>query len=377
MSFVEKFNQIDFDSLLSLSLTATDQDVDQALASTSTSLERAAILLSDKAALRLEESAQLARNTTWQRFGRTIQLYTPIYLSNECVETCTYCGFSRANKIDRLTLKKAQVTQEAKLLHKEGFRHLLLVSGEHPRIVSIDYIDQMIQALNAFIPSISVEVAPQEIPAYKKWVDSGADGLVVYQETYDRTVYDQVHLAGKKQDFDWRLVANERGGEAGFRRLSIGALLGLSNWKKEALSLIAHADYLLRHYWQSSITISLPRIRAAAGNFKPNVVVTDKNFVQMITTLRLLLPDAGINLSTREPQAFRDKLIHLGITHMSAGSKTNPGGYSETIEEAETQFNIEDTRKAKEVAEMLLKNGYDPVWKDWDREYHHEKSYCQ
>ncbi len=377
MSFAEKFNQIDFGALLQLSQQATDRDVDQALASTTTDLERAAILLSPTAEKRLEELAIASRHLTWQRFGRIIQLYAPLYISNECVETCTYCGFSRPNQIKRLTLSNQQIVAEAKKLHTQGFRNLLLVSGEHPRLVSIEYINQIIQTLRPFIPSLSVEVAPQETEPYKKWVESGADGLVVYQETYDKKIYKQVHLAGKKRDFDWRLEAPERGGAAGFRRLGIGALLGLADWKKEGLSLVAHADYLLRHCWQSNLTLSLPRIKHAAGEFKPNTVVTDKNFVHLIAVLRLMLPDAGIVLSTREPQALRDKIIHLGATHMSAGSKTNPGGYSDDIEKSETQFDIEDTRSPQEIAAMLSHNGYDPVWKDWDKEFHHENHHSQ
>jgi len=267
MSFVEAFNQIPFDDLLKLSSLATTQDVDTVLANPTTNLESAAILLSPAASNRIEELAQLAQEITWQRFGRTIQLFAPLYISNECVETCTYCGFSRENKIKRLTLKTEHVVQEAKYLHNQGFRHLLLVSGEHPRIVSTDYIEEIIHSLNSFIPSISLEVAPQKVEPYKRWVQAGADGLVVYQETYDKKVYSQVHLAGKKTDFNWRLEALERGGEAGLRRLGIGALLGLSEWRKEILSLVAHADYLLRHCWRSSVTLSLPRLRPAAGNF--------------------------------------------------------------------------------------------------------------
>lgn len=370
MSFVDAFNQIPFEDLLKHSSQAAAQDVDAVLANPSTNLESAAILLSPAASNRIEELAQIAREITWQRFGRTIQLYAPLYISNECVETCTYCGFSRENKIKRLTLKTEQVVQEAQFLHNQGFRHLLLVSGEHPRIVSVDYVKNLIASLKSFIPSISLEVAPQQGEPYKEWVQAGADGLVVYQETYDRGIYSSVHLAGKKTDFDWRLEAHDRGGKAGFRRLGIGALLGLSNWRKEILALVAHADYLLRHYWQSSITISLPRLRPAAGNFQPAYTLSNKEFVQIITALRILLPDVGLVLSTREPSALRNRLIHLGVTHMSAGSKTNPGGYSKDLEESECQFEIDDLRDANEISEMLLQNGLDPVWKDWDRELH-------
>lgn len=370
MSFVQSFNQISFEDLLKLSVHATNRDVDEALAAPTHNLQQAAILFSEAANRRLEELAQRARDITWQRFGRTIQLFAPLYISNECVETCTYCGFSRENKINRLTLNTQQVVSEAKFLFQQGFRHLLLVSGEHPRIVSHEYVSNLIQALHPFIPSISLEVAPLETKPYEKWVQDGADGLVVYQETYERQIYSRVHLAGKKTNFDWRLEAPERGADAGFRRLGIGALLGLTSWQKEALALFAHADYLLRHCWQSSVTISLPRLRPAAGGFLPQHSVTDRELVQIILALRILLPDVGLVLSTRERSSLRDQLIHLGITQMSAGSKTNPGGYSKEMEEAECQFEIDDKRSAKEISQMLQQKGFDPVWKDWDRELH-------
>lgn len=370
MSFVDTFNQIPFEELSRLSRHAGNNEIDAVLRSPQPVPEHAAVLTSPAAAKRLEELAHRSREITRQRFGRIIQLYSPLYISNECVESCTYCGFSRENKINRLTLSVEQTVKEAKFLFDQQFRHLLLVSGEHPRIVSVEYVQKIIEAVFPFIPSVSVEVAPQEVEPYKRWVQSGADGLVVYQETYDKNIYKRVHLAGKKKDFNWRLDAPERGGVAGFRRIGIGSLLGLADWRKETVALTAHADYLLRHCWQSSITIGFPRLRPAAGGYLPTWTVSDKEMVQMIIALRILLPDAGLVLSTREPAALRDRLVHLGITQMSAGSKTNPGGYSKEMEEAECQFEIDDRRSAAEIAVMLSRQGFDPVWKDWDKELH-------
>lgn len=370
MPFQDVFENIPFDELLKISAGADDRDVDEALAARRPNLYHAAALLSPAASRRLEDLASAARSITLQRFGRVIQLYAPLYISNECVDTCAYCGFSRENQIARLTLSVDQVAQEARILYDQGFRHLLLVSGEHPRIVSIDYIEKIIRELRPFIPSLSVEVAPQEIEPYRRWVAAGVDGLVVYQETYDKKVYAAVHLAGKKKDFNWRLAAPERGGEAGFRRLGIGALLGLADWRHETLALAAHTDYLMRHTWQSMVTISLPRLRPAAGGYAAPHAVSDRELVQMIAALRILLPDVGIVLSTRERASLRDKLVHLGVTQMSAGSKTNPGGYSRQVADSECQFEIEDTRSAAQIARMLDAAGYEPVWKDWDRELH-------
>ena len=261
---------------------------------------------------------------------------------------------------------------------------MLLVAGEHPRFVSEGYLQECVAALHEFIPSVSLELGPMETPEYEPLVQAGAEGLVVYQETYDRPVYSEMHTAGPKKDFDWRLATPERAYEAGFRRLGIGALLGLGDWRWEALSLAAHAQWLLRHCWKAQLTLSLPRLRPCAGEFEPLVNVTDTELVQLTAAFRLLLPDVGIVLSTREPARLRDGLFGLGITHASAGSHTEPGGYTgagndklhhtergrpgEIIaaESATGQFDIADERSPAEVAAAIGALGYEPVWKDWD-----------
>jgi 2-iminoacetate synthase len=346
---------------------STAADVEQALRSSRRSLDDFAALLSAPAADRLEDMAQLAHETTVRRFGRTIHLFAPLYLSSECVSTCTYCGFSAGNDIARRTLAPEEVRAEARALTARGFRHLLLVAGEHARIVSKDYLVDCVRALAPEVPFISVEVQVWDTGTYRRLVEAGCAGLVVYQETYDRATYAGVHLKGKKRNYDWRLAALDRGAEAGMRRLGLGALLGLHHdWRAEALAVAAHARALLRRWWRCEVSVSLPRLRPAAGEFQPADPVEDRNFVQLLCALRLLLPDVALVLSTREEPAFRDAVLRLGVTELSAGSHTEPGGYA-AASDAEPQFEVSDNRSPDEVARLLRSAGYDPVWKDWER----------
>jgi 2-iminoacetate synthase len=338
----------------------------------------------------LEEMARRSASLTHKYFGRTMRMFAPLYLSNECVNNCSYCGFSRDNAILRVTLEIEQVATEARHLAEEGFRNVLLVAGEHPKFVSGGYLRQCTERLAREIPSLSLEVAPMETVDYIPLVDAGAEGLVVYQETYDREAYRELHTAGPKKDYDWRLDAPERAHAAGFRRLGIGVLFGLSEWRREATALAAHLFHLHRVCWTSQITVSLPRLRPAAGSFEPRFSFEDRDLTQLLCALRLTFPQIGIVLSTREPAQLRDSLVPLGVTMMSAGSHTEPGGYTGqgsdqlhlTVKGKKTevpsksdscgsarateQFAISDDRTPAEVAAMLRAKGIEPVWKDWD-----------
>ena len=355
---------VDLPGLTALSATATGADVDRALRTSRRSLADLAVLLSPAASDRLEDLAAAAATATVQRFGRVVRLFAPLYLSNECVSTCTYCGFSAGNDIVRRTLSVDEVVAEGAALAARGFRHVLLVAGEHARIVSKDYLVDCVRALAPVVPSLSVEVQVWDVATYRRLVDAGCEGLVVYQETYDRRTYEAAHLKGKKRNYDWRLAGPDRGAEAGMRSLGIGALLGLHpDWRQEVLAVGAHASALLRRWWRCEVTISLPRLRPAAGEFRPERPVTDAELVQVLCALRLFLPTVGISLSTREAAGFRDGLFRLGVTTMSAGSHTEPGGYA-ADSDAEPQFEVADVRSPGEVADMLRAAGYDPVWKD-------------
>jgi 2-iminoacetate synthase len=336
-----------------------------------------------------------AQKLTQQRFGKVIRLFAPLYVSNECINNCKYCGFSRDNPILRVTLSLGDLRREAAALRAQGFRNILLVAGEHPKFVSNNYLADCTRVLHEEVPGVSLEVGPMETADYRPIVEAGADGLVVYQETYDRQIYDAMHTAGPKKNFDWRLETPERAYAAGFRRLGIAALYGLADWRYEALSVAAHADFLLRHCWKAQVTISLPRLRPCAGEFQPLTHVTDRELAQLVCAFRLMFPDVGIVLSTRETPRLRDGLLSLGITMMSAGSHTEPGGYTgagrdkvhrtergrrvelaagasewaaaeQRPTNATVQFEISDSRSAEEVADLIRRSGYEPVWKDWD-----------
>ena len=311
--------------------------------------------------------AKIAHQVTLRRFGRTVHLFAPLYLSNECVSVCTYCGFSNDNEIARRTLTIDEVRTEAEALVRAGFRHLLLVAGEHARIVSKDYLVEVVAAIAPMVPSIAAEVQVWDVATYRRLVEAGCDGLVVYQETYDRATYAACHLKGKKRNYDWRLAAPDRGAEAGMRRLGIGALLGLhADWRSDALAVAAHADALMRRWWRTEVSVSVPRLRPASGGYVPRDPVSDRDFTQLLCAYRIVWPDLALSLSTREPAALRDGLLPLGVTSMSAGSHTEPGGYA-APSDAEPQFQISDERSPSEVAAALRAAGYDPVWKDWQR----------
>ncbi len=392
MSFVTEFDALPIRQWVRRSLSASSEAVAESLARPTLSLADFAHLISPAAAGQLERLGRRARHLTQQRFGKVIRLFAPLYLSNECINNCRYCGFSRDNPILRVTLTVDQVRREAQALVTQGFRNVLLVSGEHPKFVSQGYMAECIRALREVVPGVSLEIGPMETTEYRPLVAAGAEGLVVYQETYDPAIYEQMHTSGPKRNFKWRVETPERGYAAGFRRLGIGALYGLAEWRYEAICLAAHAAYLLRNCWKSWLTISLPRLRPCAGEFQPLTHMTDREMVQLICAFRLMFPDVGLVLSTRETPKLRDGLIPLGITLMSAGSHTEPGGYTGAGQEnlhhtehgrivelgasewaavggrgkATEQFNIADNRSPEEVAERIRGLGYEPVWKDWD-----------
>ena len=379
MSFVETFNALPVADLYRYAKNASATDVAAAVGEQS--LESFAALISPAADL--ENLAREAHAATIRQFGRVMRLYAPLYVSNECINVCKYCGFSRDNPILRVTLSLEQVAAEAKYLRDEGFRHILLVAGEHPHFVSNTFLRDCVAKLRPTWPSIALEVGPLEAEEYQPIVEAGAEGLVIYQETYNREVYSSMHASGPKTNFDWRLETPERAYAAGFRRLGIGALLGLADWRVEAICIAAHIQYLLKHCWQAQITMSVPRLRPAAGAFQPLSQVTDHDLVKFVCAMRLTFPEIGIALSTRETAKFRDGLLPLGITMISAGSHTEPGGYtgqgSDDLhltkggrkidsegDHATVQFVIADNRTPAQVASKLNSMGYEPVWKDWD-----------
>ncbi len=353
--------------------TVTDAQVQRELSNTpgKFSIERLMTLISPAAEEHLEQMAQQARLLTIQRFGRTIQLYAPLYVSNVCVNRCKYCGYNQSTDIHRTRLTIEQAVADADVIASEGFRHILLVSGEDKKFVTIEYLSELARRLQKKFASISIEIHPLNRDEYAELFKVGIEGVALYQETYDRDVYAEYHLGGPKKDYDNRLATPTRFADGGMRNLGLGFLLGLADWRTETLALAQHAAYLMKHYWRAKIDFSFPRIRPATNvqDQWPHLV-SDTNMVQMMLALRLCFADAGIVLSTRENAEFRDHMMGICVTRVSAGSKTNPGGYASEKQAAE-QFTIDDDRNPHEMADVIKAHGYEPVWKDSDAAFSH------
>ena len=315
-------------------------------------------LISPAAESFVPQLAQRAHDLTLQRFGRTVQFYLPLYLSNLCSNYCSYCGFSLDNKIRRMTLTEQDIAKECEAIKSLGFEHILLVTGESENKVGMAYFQRVLPIVREYFQQISLEVQPLTTDEYAQLQDLGASAVYVYQETYLRSSYGQVHLKGKKTDFDFRLQTPDRLGQLGMQKIGLGCLLGLSDWRVDSALLANHLVYLQNRYWQSKYSISFPRLRPCGTGFQPNQPISDKQFIQLISAFRLLAPEVELSLSTREPAQFRDQIFPLGITHMSAGSSTQPGGYANPDQTALEQFAIDDLRSPMEVAQAIQQKGY-------------------
>jgi 2-iminoacetate synthase len=364
--FEKLLNKYDWEAVKERIYSSTDEDVRNSLNKEIKHPDDLYALFSPAADFHLEKIALLSKEITRKRFGNIIQLYAPIYISNECQNSCVYCGFNAHNKIPRLTLSAEMLAKESNILYNKGFRHILLVTGENRKILSPEMFAEMAGLIHKKFASVSIEIYPLETDEYRLMAASGIDGLALYQETYERKQYDAVHPAGMKKNFSWRLSAPERAGDAGFRKIGIGALLGLSDWRIDGFFCALHGQYLTKKYWKSQIQVSFPRIRESHGSYIPPFPVSDRNLTHIICAMRVILPDASLALSTRESAEFRDNVMPLGITMMSAGSKTEPGGYS-TPEKKASQFTVHDERSPEEISGIIAQKGFDPVWKDWDK----------
>lgn len=345
---------------------ATPRDVERALKVTGRrSFEDFLALVSPAAREYLPVMAEESQRITQRRFGKTIQLYAPMYLSNECQNICTYCGFSFHNKIARKTLTDEEILREVAVIESYGYNHILLVSGEAQKTVGSDYFENAVRLIRPHFSHISLEVQPLEEEEYRRLMEAGVQTVLVYQETYNRERYKSYHPKGKKSNFSYRLDTPERLGRAGIYKIGLGALLGLEEWRTDTACVALHLEYLRKKFWRTKYSISFPRLRPAEGYLEPNVVMTDRDLVQLICAFRLFDENVELSLSTRESPTFRDNALKLGVTSMSAGSKTEPGGYSKP-HAALAQFEISDERTPAEVAQMIASQGYEPVWKDWD-----------
>ena len=368
-SFLESWKRHDFAGTAEAIRAKTTADVRRALGRVRTGLKLDDLqaLLSPAARPFLEEMAQLSHRLTVERFGRTMQLFAPMYLSNVCANVCSYCGFSAQNRIPRKVLSDAEMVSDAEVLKAHGFDHVLLVTGESGR-VGTAYLANALRVLRERFSSLSIEVQPLDQADYAALVEEGLSAVLVYQETYDPAVYPKHHLSGPKADMAYRLETPDRLGRAGVKKIGLGALYGLSDWRADAWFTGLHLRYLEKTYWKTRYSISFPRLRPHEGGDIAVTPFDERDLVQTVCAFRLFSQEVELSLSTRECAAFRDRAFRLGFTTMSAGSKTNPGGYASAPESLE-QFEIDDARSPAEVAAFLRGQGYEPVWKDWDATY--------
>jgi 2-iminoacetate synthase len=363
-TFKDIFNTLNWDEVARSIYSKTIEDVQGALAKPKRDLEDFKALISPAAEPFIEQMAQMSHQITQKRFGKTIHLYIPMYLSNECENICTYCGFSLDLKIARKTLSDAEILEEVKIIKSLGYDHILLVTGESHN-VSLPYFKHAIQLIKPHFSTISIEVQPMEQADYEELIKEGLHAVLVYQETYHKDEYKTHHPKGKKSNFDYRVETHDRLGKAGIHKMGLGVLFGLEDWRVDTFFCASHLSYLEKTYWRTKYTISFPRLRPCAGGIPLKSQMTDKQLVQLICAYRLLNEEVELSMSTRESANFRDHIIKLGITSISADSKTDPGGYANPEENLE-QFEIDDDRPTSVFTEIIREQGYEPVFKDWD-----------
>ena len=365
MSFINVFNSYQWQEVAVSIASKTAREVEAALSKSRRDLEDFKALISPAAAPYLEQMAQLSHSLTKKRFGNTMQMFVPMYLSNECQNICTYCGFSFDNRLKRKTLSDAEILAEIAVIKALGYDHILLVTGEANQTVGVPYLQNAIRLVKQHFANVSIEVQPLDEEEYEVLIKEGVHSVLVYQETYHQEAYKDYHPKGKKSNFNYRLDTADRLGKVGVHKIGLGVLIGLEDWRVDSFFNALHLDYLEKTYWQTKYSVSFPRLRPAEGVETPKVIITDKELVQLICAYRIFNEEVELSLSTREHEYFRNNVIKLGITSVSAGSKTNPGGYANTEESLE-QFEISDERTPAEIATMIRNAGYEPVWKDWN-----------
>lgn len=350
---------------------ATDADVRRVLAKAERNRsqltpEEFAVLISEASDPYLENMAVLSRKFTRERFGNTISMYIPMYVSNACTNKCVYCGFNHDNKFDRITLSMEQIEDECKAIKALGpFENLLIVSGEYPSLCGVDYMEKVLHTCRPYFHNLTLEIQPLRSVEYERLTHSGLNGVVCFQETYHRQAYKTYHPRGLKSHYAWRLNGYDRMGEAGVHKIGLGVLLGLEDWRADTVMMAHHLRYLQKKYWKSRYSVNFPRMRPSQSGYQPNTIITDRQLARLTLAFRLFDHDVDISYSTRELGEYRDNMMTLGVTSMSAGSKTDPGGYASAPDSLE-QFEISDNRTPREVAESIKRHGYEPVWKDWD-----------
>ncbi len=367
LDFADRWRELDWDHVGMSIRAKTARDVELALANPRRGLDDFMALISPAAEPFLPQMAELAERLTRQRFGNTVGFYVPLYLSNLCANDCSYCGFSMSNRLKRKTLNAEEIERECLALKARGFDSVLLVTGEHETKVGMDYFREQLPRIRRHFSTLAMEVQPLSQAEYAELKTLGLDAVMVYQETYHAPAYARHHLRGNKQDIAWRLATPDRLGRAGIDKIGLGALIGLSpDWRADSYFVAEHLSWLERHHWQSRYSLSFPRLRPCTGGLEPEVCMSDRQLVQLICAWRLFSPTLDLSLSTRESPAFRNGALRLGITQMSAESRTQPGGYAEGDKEELEQFAIHDDRSLGEVAAAVRQAGLQPVFKDWE-----------
>lgn len=366
MTFSEIINRLDWEDAQAAIPLKTGVDVEKALSRSRRSIDDFIALISPAADAYLPEMVERSHALTRQRFGNGMNLFVPLYLSNTCANDCSYCGFSMSNAIKRITLDEAEVEQEVEAIKSLGVDNLLLVTGETRR-VSMPYFERMLPLIRPHFSHLAMEVQPLETDEYRRLRELGLDAVMIYQETYNRISYTEHHTRGNKSNFNYRLDTPDRLGQAQVHKIGLGVLLGLSDWRTDSLFMAHHLRFLQKRYWRSKFSISFPRIRPCAGGTAPRHLLSDRQLVQLVCAWRLFDPDLELTLSTRESSSFRDNLMSIGFTSMSAEASTRPGGYADKGNEALEQFEIADPRTFVEIREQLRQSGLEAIDKDWDR----------
>lgn len=365
--FSDELEKYDWDETTARISAKTAADVERALSARNPGIEDFMALISPAAAPYLEQMALRSRELTQMRFGRTIGMYIPLYITNSCTNSCVYCGFNRHNKFPRVVLTPAEIENECKAIRELGpFENLLLVTGENPRVAGTDYLEEALRVCRPYFSNLTIEVMPLPAEDYRRLTESGLNGVVCFQETYHREKYKTYHPAGMKSNFEWRVNGFDRMGQAGVHKIGMGVLIGLEEWRTDVTMMARHLLYLRKNYWRTKFSVNFPRMRPSEGHFTPNVVMTDKELAQLTFAFRIFDHDVDISYSTRENPEFRENMMKLGVTSMSAGSKTDPGGYSVSPDSLE-QFEVSDGRSPENVVRNIRRLGYEAVWKDWDK----------
>ena len=365
--FSEELEKCPWEETTSHIAAKTAADVERALAKKHVDIDDFMALISPAAAPYLEAMAQRSRQLTQKRFGKTISMYIPMYITNSCTNSCVYCGFNRHNKFPRVILKPEQIKNECEAIRRLGpFENLLIVTGENPVAAGTDYLENALKICRPYFNNLTIEVMPLPAEDYERLTHAGLNGVVCFQETYHREKYKTYHPAGMKSDFEWRVNGFDRMGQAGVHKIGMGVLIGLEDWRTDVTMMARHLLYLRKKYWKTRYSVNFPRMRPSEGHFQPNVVMSDRELAQLTFAFRIFDNDVDISFSTRERPDFRNHIATLGATSMSAGSKTEPGGYH-TYPQALEQFAVSDERTPAEVAQAIRDAGYEAVWKDWDK----------